>query len=840
MTDRDMTDEASGRRWGRWIAVFTLCALVILRGIDPWPVEGLRLRLFDVYQEAKPRIVDRYPVTIVDIDEDSIAAHGQWPWPRGLLADLVDEIGRSGARVIGFDVLFPEPDRLSPESIARALPRPDAVVREALARLPSNDRRLADSFKRNRVVLGLAILDKWRDPLVGGDHPQTTPILERGTNPRPFLKSFPAMLRNIDVLATASAGHGVVSLDLERDGILRRLPAVVRINKDFFPAIAIEMLRVAGDHAFITLEAGPLGISGVRIGDRLATTDSNGRNWLYYADHDRRRNVSAKSVLAGTVDESALRGKLVLIGATAVGLGDFVTTPTGGLMAGVEVHAQLIEGVLAGELLRRPALASLLEICVTILLCMLIITVQPRVALPWMAAILAGSATILAGASWLAFANGRLLLDPSYPLVSAILLYGVVVSYGLIAEERTKRALAEHAALVERESKERVQLLLDSTGEALYGIDAEGNCTFCNPACLRMLGLDPLVDLTGRNMHDLMHARRSDGTPFPEADCPIHSEFRSGRSAHDKNDLVWRTDDTSFPADARSFPIWNRDAVAGAVVTFIDISERRAAESAMQEREAKLRDLQHELDGVSRALAMSQLASALAHELNQPLTAIMNYIPVSRQALAGGDAAATRKSVEFMEKALDQAKRAGGIIKGLRELIEKGEAAVTGENINEVVAEACDLVSLSVADQRTRMNLDLEADLPGVAVNKIQIQQVVVNLVRNSIEAMADRPVRQIDVRTRRDGDEAVEVSVTDSGPGIPVGDLDRIFGPFVSTKSHGMGLGLSICKSIVEAHAGTIRATSDRDGGATFRVTLPVSKKSRSGASPSESPGQQ
>ena len=827
MAEGEIAGRRSGYRRGRWLAVFSLCALIIVRAVDPWPVEGLRLRLFDLFQQAKPRIVDRYPVTIVEIDEDSIAAHGQWPWSRGLLADLVDKIGGSGARVIGFDVLFAEPDRLSPESVARSFGRSDAGVREALARLPSNDRRLAESFKKNRVVLGLAILTKPPQRSAATPRPPATPILERGTDPRPFLRSFPALLRNIDVLSRESGGQGIVSLGLEQDGVIRRIPAVARIGGSILPAISIEMLRVAGDYTFVELEAGALGVSGVKVGDSLARTDGNGRSWLYYSPHDRKRFVSAASVLSGSVGEAAFRDKLVLVGATAVGLGDFTATPTGNLMAGVEVHAQFIENILADELLHRPALATAFEICVTIFLGLLILSVHPRIVLPWMIAMLTGSAVVLGAGSWFAFSDFRLLLDPVYPLTSAILLYGIVVSYGLIAEERDKRAIAEHAARIERESKERVQLLLDSTGEALYGIDGEGNCTFSNPACQRMLGFDVSVDLTGRNMHDVMHARRADGTPFAAADCPIHSAFRSGLNAHEDNDLVWRDDGTSFPADVRSFPIRDRDTVVGAVVTFIDISERKAAEQSVQEREAKLRELQSELEGVSRASAMSQLASALAHELNQPLTAIMNYIPVSQQALEGSDAAQTGKSVEFMEKALDQARRASGIIKGLRDLTEKGEAAVTGEDINTVVEEACELVMMSASDSRIGMKMDLHAGLPSVAINKIQIQQVIVNLVRNAIESMADQPAREIDVVTRLGDDGSVEISVSDSGIGIADGTPERIFDPFVSTKPHGMGLGLSICKSIVEAHMGRIWANFGDHGGATFHVALPVSRKS-------------
>ncbi len=150
-----------------------------------------------------------------------------------------------------------------------------------------------------------------------------------------------------------------------------------------------------------------------------------------------------------------------------------------------------------------------------------------------------------------------------------------------------------------------------------------------------------------------------------------------------------------------------------------------------------------------------------------------------------------------------------------------------------MVEEACDLVMMSAVDSRIAMKMDLHAGLPSVAINKIQIQQVIVNLVRNAIESMADQPVREIEVRSRLDGDGAVEVSVSDCGPGVADGAQNRIFDPFVSTKRHGMGLGLSICKSIVEAHTGRIWATAGDRGGATFHVALPVSRKSGSSAPP-------
>ncbi|MCH9050334.1 MAG: PAS-domain containing protein [Proteobacteria bacterium] len=407
-----------------------------------------------------------------------------------------------------------------------------------------------------------------------------------------------------------------------------------------------------------------------------------------------------------------------------------------------------------------------------------------------------------------------------------VLVAGEYLEFGgephllIVSHDITERKRAE-AAL--RESEEQLSLLLRSTGEAIYGLDSDGNCTFCNPACLDLLGYDEPDDLLGRNMHGLIHHTRVDGAPYPVEECQIYQAFRRGASTEVDDEVLWRRDGTSFPAEYRSFPVRKDGEVVGAVVTFTDITERKKTETALRARDTRLHELQTELLNVSRQSAMGELSSALAHELNQPLAAIMNYVQAGRRMMKKGGGVVSEKAYRMMDKALDQADRAGAIMRGLREIVEKGEAARAAGDINKVVEEASALGLIGAARAGIRLDLELGCELPPVNINEIQIQQVVMNLVRNGVEAMAASEKRDLTIKTALDHEDAVEIAISDTGPGLAEEVEERLFQPFVTTKAGGMGIGLSISHSIVEAHGGRLWATPNPDGGTVFHFTLPL-----------------
>jgi signal transduction histidine kinase len=242
------------------------------------------------------------------------------------------------------------------------------------------------------------------------------------------------------------------------------------------------------------------------------------------------------------------------------------------------------------------------------------------------------------------------------------------------------------------------------------------------------------------------------------------------------------------------------------------------------ETETRLHQMQSELLHVSRLSAMGQVSSTLAHEVNQPLTAVGNYIRAGLLMLDSGDKFSRLKIRGVFEKAGQQAARASDIVRNLRAFVRKGDSTSQPENLTVVVQEAMTLARLGVKDRGLKVRLRLDGNSSWASVNRIQIQQVLVNLIRNAIEAMTDSPRREVFVSTASGGPEFIEVSVADSGPGLTEAVARGLFKPFVTTKADGMGVGLAICHSIIEAHGGKIWVEPNQPTGTIFRFTVPRS----------------
>jgi two-component system sensor kinase FixL len=245
-----------------------------------------------------------------------------------------------------------------------------------------------------------------------------------------------------------------------------------------------------------------------------------------------------------------------------------------------------------------------------------------------------------------------------------------------------------------------------------------------------------------------------------------------------------------------------------------DLTER-------QNTEARLQELQAELVHMSRFTALGEMASTLAHEINQPLTAIANYLKGCRRLLEQSEDERTLMLRSGVEKAAEQALRAGQVIRHLREFVARGESERHVENLPKLIQEASALGLVGAKEIGVRVSYNFDAQAELVLADRIQIQQVLLNLIRNAIEVMEDVARRELRIETHaRDGG-LVEVSVADTGRGLAPEVAERLFQPFVTTKKHGMGVGLSICRTIVEGHGGRIWAESAPGEGTAFRFTL-------------------
>jgi len=424
----------------RAVCILLLFALVPLRLADPRPLEELRVRTFDFFQVLRPRPQEIRPVVIVDIDEASLKAIGQWPWPRTTVADLISQITQLGAVAIGFDIIFPEPDRMSPAIAERSFRGIDAETRAKLDSLPSNDDALAEAIKHSRVVAGQAGAAS-PEVKTAADAALQTGFAVRGPDPRPYLVTFAGLLRNVPAIEQAAAGRGLFSINPESDGIIRRVPVIMTAQGSLVPSLSLELLRVVTGSSAILVRVDQAGVQAVAVPGLEVPTDRNGQFWVHFNHHDPERYVSAKDVLQGNVPPDRLAGKLVLIGTSAIGLLDLKTTPLDAAIPGVEVHAQILESVLSKSSLVNPNYAIGAELALAVLFGLAIIVAAPM--LPASIVIVLGGCLIagLIGLSLYLFVEHNLLIDFTYPLISSWLIYLVLTFVNYFREQKQRRQI---------------------------------------------------------------------------------------------------------------------------------------------------------------------------------------------------------------------------------------------------------------------------------------------------------------------------------------------------------------------------------------------------------------
>jgi PAS domain S-box-containing protein len=412
-------------------------------------------------------------------------------------------------------------------------------------------------------------------------------------------------------------------------------------------------------------------------------------------------------------------------------------------------------------------------------------------------------------------------------------------------EERVAQRTGELA-----ERGELVKLLVDATPGAMYGIDADYKCSFCNPAAIRTLGYDDPSELLGKNVHDLIHHTRVDGSHYPAGECPIFKSFRDGKDAQVVDELFWRKDGSSFPVEYSSRPIRRKGKVAGAVVSFLDITDRKRQEIEVRHGQ--------KLEAVGR------LAAGIAHEINTPiqfvgdntrflldsfrdgLKLIRKYEKLQEAASKSGidtallaEVTATREEIDWpyleeeipraIEQMLEGLGRVSTIVRGMKEFshVDRSNEEAPGD-INRALES-----TLVVARNELKYVADVETnfgELPLVVCHLGDLNQVFLNLLVNAAHAIEDIVKKtnskgKISVGTRRDGD-WVEITISDSGTGIPEEARDKIFDPFFTTKGvgKGTGQGLALARAIiVEKHGGTLTFVTEMGKGTTFFVRLPL-----------------
>ncbi len=389
-------------------------------------------------------------------------------------------------------------------------------------------------------------------------------------------------------------------------------------------------------------------------------------------------------------------------------------------------------------------------------------------------------------------------------------LVGIGVSWRGELLRRFRAAAMTNAEAAEARAA-HLRSILDSIPDAMIVIDNRGRMSSFSATAERLFGYSA-ADVLGKNVKILMPS------PYREDHDGYIDRYKRTGERHiigiGRVVVGQRKDGSTFPMELAvgEMQVHNQRFFTGFIR---DLTER-------QRTEARLQELQSELVHISRLTAMGEMASALAHELNQPLSAIANYVKGSRRLLDSRSDDSLTPLRDAMDKAGDQALRAGQIIRRLRDFVARGESERRVENVKKLVEEASALALVGAKDTGVRVRFDFTPGADFVLADKVQIQQVVLNLMRNAIEAMETSEIRDLVIATAPAANDMLEIKVTDTGSGIAPEIGTQLFQPFVTTKRQGMGVGLSISRTIIEAHGGTIAARSNPEGGTIFTLTLP------------------
>jgi signal transduction histidine kinase/CHASE2 domain-containing sensor protein len=783
-----------------------LTAILAADATPNGPLANLRNWVFDTYERHWPNSRPAAQTLIIDIDSDSISHVGQWPWPRDKLARLVERA--AAARVIGIDLLLTEPDRLGGSDHET-----DAILARSLRRVP--------------VILATAA-----DP-AGISTPRpailaATPVFETGGDPRAALPHFRSVAWPYAALASAAGGIGFVTVPPEADGIMRRMPTIASVGSLLIPSFAVEVVRVASRAEWIGLRTAPNGEQVLKIGDRVILTDPAGGVWPCYSVKAASLSLPADRVLAGEIDQDVFRDRVVLIGSSAPGLGDAFKTPLRRLQSGISIEAQLVESLLAGDLLRRPSFAPASERLLALVLAIAAILQFGRMGDKTYTLLCSGTVIVIGAGSFGAFAGAGLLLDATLPVAALLGTNVILLAERTHREVFTRRqrenelanALREAELRAEAENaRESLAIALDSAQMGIWDADLILGTSRRSPRYDELFGwagapsqwnretlLSSVVaedqDTVARSLgaametgalHFQCHIRQPDGN--------LRSIVVDGRVYH----------------GADGTPI----RIAGVAT---DVTERRRIEEALQQSQ--------------RLQAVGTIAGGVAHNFNNMLTIILGNLDLASQR--SSDIARLRGHLDIARRA---AERGANLTWQL--LAFARQQPLCPEPI-EPSGQLRDLSMLIVESfpANIRIETDIPPDLWVMEVDPSEFQLALLNLGFNARDAMPSGGVLRISAKNRVVQDHHlglsgryVVIEIADDGSGIPLEILPRVFEPFMTTKDvgAGTGLGLSQVHGFVHQSGGAVDIESQPGKGTVVRMCLPaaVEASTREGVLP-------
>jgi CHASE2 domain-containing sensor protein len=480
----------------RWAAPLGLLVLISFYLLEMIPFQQtIRNYTFDVYQNLSPRDRISAPVVIADIDEASLTSFGQWPWPRSLLAQLVNTIGQHQPAAIALDIIMPEKDRSSPCELTRFIPDVDQELRTRVCNLPSNDELLAKALSDNKAVLGVAGVES---NLTSELNP--APMIVKGSDPKPYLTRFSSALTNIKQLQDTAGGQAILSTEVER-GVIRRVPLIAAVSDTILPSLSLEMLRIATGQTAFRIFSKETGVEAVSIADLIIPTQKDGSVYVHYSKHDPARFVSAADILNGNIAPDLFKQRLVLVGFSGLGLVDFPTTAIGERVPGVEIHAQLLESIFDGTTLLRPVWASWLEALIILVFGLCVLFILPSLKAMIQVSLTLTLVGLITGIGFVLYQQQQLLIDVGSPLLMFAILYIAMLADSLIRDEGQIEVLEDDLRL-QREEAARVQGEMEAAKRFQMGILPHAATAFENEPRLDIAAIMEPAKMVGGDLYD--------------------------------------------------------------------------------------------------------------------------------------------------------------------------------------------------------------------------------------------------------------------------------------------------------------------------------------------------
>jgi PAS domain S-box-containing protein len=795
-------------------ASLTLCTLlvVVMLFVSGSPfLDLIEMKTYDLRVLSRGPMQPSPAVVLAVIDEKSLATEGRWPWPRSKLAAVVDILSHDGARVIGFDMAFLEPDD-NPQNdvaLANAIKQSSAAVVLGyffLMRATNHDYRM----QRQAIDEQFTRLSASKYPFVLSK--------EHGMEVVPFLRAY-APRSNLDMVTAATASSGHLSLRGDQDGVVRWMPLIIQGGEELFPPLSVWCAQHYLGKPPLTVLVGRYGVEGIQMGNRFIPTDESGQLLINYLGPPKTfPHVALSDILSGEFASGTFTDKIVLVGATAVGTHDLLSTPVSPLYPAVEIHATVIDNILTQRFLTRPQWAKTCDLLAIITLGVLMGIALPRIGVLKGLCFATGLFIVhLVIVRWL-FIHAGVWLTIVYPLLALSINYLGLSFHSMVQQlrqafrdlqgELEERRRAEEAL---RQSEAHYRALVEGSLQGISIVKRDGTRVFANSALAHMLGYERPEELVGSSIwehiapHEFSRLRAALEAHLQGEPAPTHYEYQAVK----KDETLIRVERLA------SLMMLNGERVI--LEAYIDITERTRLETQLRQA--------HKMQ------AMGTLAGGIAHDFNNILTAILGYTELAMQEVGEDKAVGSH-----LRGVLTAGHRAKDLVQQILTFSRQTELKHTPIQLHLLIKEALGLLRAALPSTIAIQQV-IAHHSGAVLADPTQIQQVLLNLCTNAAQAMHEtggvievrlEPIDVMIDRTLVSADlkagPYVRLTVRDTGPGMPSEITERIFEPFFTTKDvgEGTGMGLAVVHGIVTSHGGVITVESAPGQGATFAVYFP------------------